>query len=87
MVSNEDGDTGQLLSPACMGQCDYSGGGKPPPPLLPLVQHAGALAIAKWVASHHFPVLQGGGEEAPTDDRRGYAGECGVGLPGIWNTA
>ena len=38
-----DGYAGSFLSPSCPGHRHHIGEGKPPPPMVPLVQHAGAL--------------------------------------------
>ena len=48
-----DGDAGPIFPTACMGHRDYIGGGKSPPPIVTLVQHAGDLASAERAASCH----------------------------------
>ena len=58
---NAYGDAGPLLSPTCQGHRDYNGGGKPPPPTVLPLQHAGALESAEWAAYFHRSVRQGGG--------------------------
>ena len=87
MFGDADGNVGPFLSLVCPGHRDYIGRGKPPPPLVPPVRHAGALASAARVEYCHLPVRQGGRDEAPTDGRGGDAGDGGEGLPGLWKTA
>ena len=67
--------------------CDHTGGGKPPPPTVPPVQHAGDLAGAKRAEYHHFSVRQGGRYKETSDGGRGDAGECGYGLSGLHKTS
>ena len=43
MGRDEDGDVDATLQPACTGYCDYLGGGKPPPPKVPTMRHAGSM--------------------------------------------
>ena len=38
-----DGNEGTIPTPACQGHRDCTGGWQPPPPTVPLVQHAGSL--------------------------------------------
>ena len=84
---NIDSDAGPIISPACTGHRDYIGGWKPPPPTVPPAQHAYALTSSEQAESIHFPVHQGGGEEAPTDGGIVDVGERGEGIPGLRKTA
>ena len=65
-----------LFSPAFPLRHYYIGGGELPPPTVPQVLHAGALASAELTASRHRPVCQVGRDKFPMDGGRGYAGEC-----------
>ena len=70
---NEYGDAGPFTTPACPGHRGCSGGGKPPPPTVPLMRHAGPLADTERKAPCHISVCQvsgaketaasGGGDE------------------------
>ena len=84
---NAGGNAGPLFSPACPGYRDYNVGGKPPPPTVPPVKHAGALTGDEWVESHHCSVLQGGGEKETMNGGRGAAGEWVEGLSGLRQTS
>ena len=61
-----DNDTVSFLPLACTGYLHNIGGGKPSPPMVPLIQHIGDLGCTEWEAPHHCQVRQGGREEAPT---------------------
>ena len=52
------GDVVALPAPACSQQCDYSGGGKPPPPMVRPMQHAVPLVGPERQAPCHIPVCQ-----------------------------
>ena len=41
---DKDGDAGTFYAPACSGHRGHFGRGKPPPPTVPPMQHAGTLA-------------------------------------------
>ena len=58
--SEADGNAGPLSTPACQGNRDHPGGGKPPPPTVPLVRHAGALEGVERLAYYHRSVCQRG---------------------------
>ena len=51
-----DGYEGTLHSPTCQVNRDHTGGGKPPSPIVPPVQHNGALEGSEWAARHHLSV-------------------------------
>ena len=85
--SDAEGDAGLFISPSYPGHRDCIGGGKPPPPTVPPVQHADALASTERAEPFHRPVRQGVGEEATTGGGRVDSGECGEVLPGLWKTA
>ena len=74
MGGDVDSYAGPFLSLAYLGHRDYLGGDKLPLPMVPPVQHSGAQTRSERVAPRHRPVIQGGGEEAPTDGGRGDAG-------------
>ena len=42
-IGNKDGDAGTLPAPEFPKHCGHSGGGKPPPPMVHPMQHAGIL--------------------------------------------
>ena len=44
LSSDKDGNAGALTGPACPRYRGHSGGGKPPPPMLHPMKHAGHLA-------------------------------------------
>ena len=84
---NIDVREGSFISLACLGHRYYIGGGKPPPPTVPLMLHTGALDRTERVAHHHRPVRQRCGEEATKIGRRGDAGEFEEDLPVLCKTA
>ena len=77
---NTDGNTGSFFSPEYPGHCHHIEGGKPPPFMVPPVQHAGVLESTEQEATLHRPVRQGGGYELPMDGGRGDVGERGESL-------
>ena len=81
---NEDVDVGKKILMACPGYCGGLGGGKPPPPTVPPMRHAGALTCSEWEAPCHRPVRQGVGKDTNAADRGGNTGELGEGLSVIW---
>ena len=58
MGGDVDRYVGPFISPECPGHRDYIGGGKNPPPTVPPVQHAGALAIDERAEYCHHLVRQ-----------------------------
>ena len=85
--SNKDGDAGSFIPPACPGYRHHFGLGKPPPPTVPPMRHAGALEYTGRKALRQLPVRQGGREEAQTTGGGGSEGEFWEGLPGLWGNA
>ena len=56
---DKDNDAGTFYEPACPGNPGHFGGGKPPPPTVPLMRHAGPLAYTERKAPCHHTVHQG----------------------------
>ena len=77
---DKDGDTGKFSAPACPGHRGHSGGGKPPPPTVPLMRHAGPLAYTEQKAPCHRTVHQGSGSKEAAVSRGGIEGDHGEGL-------
>ena len=69
-----------------MGYCGHFGGEKPPPPMVPLMQHSGPLVRSNQKAPCHHPVIQGGGTEEKEDRGGGTSGELLEGLSGLWRS-
>ena len=84
--NDEDGDAGTFFAPASTGSCGNFGGGKPPPPTVPLMQHAGPLAYVEHKAPCHRTVCQGGEAEEKAVSGEGVKGELREGLSGLWRT-
>ena len=78
-----DGDEDTFLAPACPGHRDHLGGGKPPPPKVLTMRHAGPVADPQWETSRYRDVQEWGGAEdtATAGDRS--AGKYGDGLQGL----
>ena len=53
------------MAPAYTGHRGDTGGGKSPPPMVPSMQHYGAMVLFEWYASAHR-VMQEGGEAKVT---------------------
>ena len=83
---NKDGDAGTFFPPACPGYRHHSVGGKPPPPTVPPIQHAGAIVCTEQDSPCHIPVRQWGGKEEQTAGGRGAAGDFIEGLLGLRGT-
>ena len=66
---DKDGYAGALPAPACTRHRGHSGGGKPPPPMVRPMRHAGPPAGPEWQALSQSPVCQGSGEEEAADCR------------------
>ena len=58
-----DGNAGPFYAQVCTGHRGHFGGGKHPPPTMPLMQHAGALAYTERKAPCYRTVFQGSGAE------------------------
>ena len=58
---DEEGDAGPFYAPACPGHRGHFGGGKPPPHMVPPMQHDGPLVNTERKAPYHRIVLQGRG--------------------------
>ena len=83
---DEDSDVSTLFSLACTEYYYQLGGGKPSAPMVPPMQHAGALACTEWETPCHLPVRQGVGKEAQATGGGGSTGEFGEGPPGLHRT-
>ena len=81
---DEDSDTGPFSAPACPGHRGHFGGGKPPPPTVTLMQHAGPLTCIERKAPCHRTVRQGVGAEEKAVSGGGIEGDIGEGLLGLW---
>ena len=63
----EDSDDDALFQPACPGYRDHLGGGKPPPPTVTTMRHAGPMEVTKRQAPHHRTVQKGRGTKEASD--------------------
>ena len=81
--NDEDGNAGTFSPPACPGYCGHFGGWNPPPPTVPLIQHAGLLTCPEQEAPCHHPVRQGGRVETKAAGGRGTVGDLREGLSGL----
>ena len=77
---DEDDDAGTFYAPSCPGHLGNFGGGKHPPPTVPLMQHAGTLAYTERKAPCHRAVSRGSGAEETAVTRGGIEGEHSEGL-------
>ena len=84
---DEDGDAGELPAPACPRHRVHSRGGKPFPPTVHLMQHAGTLVGTEWQAPCHRSVHQGRGAEEVAASGGGAEGDLIEGLRGIQGAA
>ena len=75
-----DSDEGKLPIPTCQVHYDHTGGGQPPPPTVPTVQHDSALEGPEWAACHHHSVCQGWVAEETAAGRIRDVGEHGEGF-------
>ena len=69
------GHAGALLASAHLVHYGATGGGQPPPPTLPSVQHAGAVVVPKLIAQSHRAVQEGRGVEV-----KAFGGKGGKGI-------
>ena len=72
---DEDGDAGIFYAPACPGHRGHFGGGKPPPPTVPPMRHAGLLRYTECTAPCHRTVRQGYGSKDAAVSGGGSEGE------------
>ena len=79
---DEDVDADALFQPACPGYCDHFVGGKPPPPTVPPMRHAGPMEGTKRQAPHLRTVRKGHGTKEVSDGGGGVEGEHGEDLRG-----
>ena len=85
--SDEDGDANALPSTACPRHRGHDGGGKPPPPKVHLMRHAGPPAGPERQVTCHSPVRQGSGAEEAAACGGGDKGDLGEGLRGMQGAA
>ena len=78
--SDEDGNACPFSTPAFPGNCGHFGGGKPSPPMVTPMQHAGTLAYTERKAPCHRTVRQGGGSKEMAVSGGGIEREHGEGL-------
>ena len=79
-------NAGTFSTPGFLGNHGNFGGGKPTPPTVPPMWHAGPLASAERKSPCHCTVRQGGGAEERVLSGGGSEGELGEGLSGLWRT-
>ena len=77
---DEDGDAGTLSTSAYPGHHGHSGGGKPPPPTVNPMRHAGPPAGTERKAPCHSSVRQGSRAEEEAASGGGSEGELGEGI-------
>ena len=75
MVGNADGHAGAFMAPACKGHFGDTAGGQPPPPMVPSVSHAGAMAGYEWDALDHRVIQEGGGAKETASGSGGGEGD------------
>ena len=80
MSSDEEADAGTFSTPACTGHRGHFGGGKPPPPTVPPMRHAGPLAYTERKAPCHRTVRQGSRAKEAAVSGGGFEGEHGEGI-------
>ena len=78
--NGDDGDAGALPAPTCPRHRGHSGGGKPPPPTVHPMRHAGPPAGTERQAPCHSAVRQGSGAEEAAARGGGAEGELGEGF-------
>ena len=84
---DEGGDAGTLPAPACPRHRGHFGGGKPPPPTVLPMRHAGPPAGPERQASYHRPVYKGRLVEEAAACRGGDEGVLREVLQGIRGAA
>ena len=86
MRGDKDGDAVQFSALACPGHRGHFGRGKPPPPMVPPMQHDGTLACVERKEICYHTVRQGGraGDKAVSGGI--IEGELGEGISGLWRT-
>ena len=78
--NDEDGDAGVLPAPAFPRQCGHSRVGKPTPPMMHRMRHAGPPAGAERKSPCHRAVRQGSGAEEVESHGGIVQGDLGEGL-------
>ena len=76
-VSDKNDNAGSFIPLSWTGYHNHFGGGKPNPPMVPPMRHAGVLAYTEQEAPHQCLVRQGKREEVHTAGGGGYLGEFG----------
>ena len=84
---DKDGYAGALPAPACPGHRGHSGGGKPPPPMVHPMRHAGPQEGTEGQAPCHSSVRQGSRAEEAAASVGGAEGDLGEGVQGILGSA
>ena len=69
-----------FLAHTCTGRHDHIGGGKPPSPKVPKMQHAGPVAVPKREAQEYSDVQEWGGEDEAATGGDGNTGKHRDGL-------
>ena len=77
---DKNGDAGPISTPECPEHCGHFLGGKPPPPTVPLMRHAGPLEYTERKAPCHRTVRLGSRAIEYAVSGGGVAGERGKGL-------
>ena len=72
---DKDGDAGTFSAPACPGHRGHFGGGKPPPPTVPPMLHAGPLVYTEQKSPCHRTVRQRSGAKEAAVSGGGIEGE------------
>ena len=85
-IDDEDGDAGPFSAPACPGHRGHFGGVKPPPPMVPPMQHSGPLECIDQKAPFCRTVRQGGGAKEKAVSGGRIEIKLGEGLSGLWRT-
>ena len=87
LSGDEDGNVGPFSAPACTGHSGKFIGGKPPPPTVTLMRHAGPPPNTERKAPCHRTVREGRGAKEAAASRDGAEGEHGEGLQGLRKTS
>ena len=84
---DEDGNAGPFPASEFPGHYGHFGGGKPPPPTVPLMRHDGPLAYTEQKAPCHRTVCHGSGAKEAAACIGRAEGEHGEGLQDIRGSA